>query len=407
MDYALGLEGLIHPVARSTFFDEHFESKWLYIDRRGEDHFGDLLTLDDVDRLLTHSNFRTTEVFVIDAGRPVTVEDFTNPAGAIDPAKVYRLHAEGSTVILNRINNYHPPLADLCASMDTEFGATCGANVYVTPPQAQGFGAHFDTHDVFILQLSGTKRWTLYGTPVVLPVAGHGDEGPQREPGEPTAQIDLQPGDTLYIPRGTVHDARSYDDVSVHVTLGIFSFTWADLLLESLASAVLEDPTYRRSLPSSFVLGPPDPADARPVFDELVQHFADTVDLRAAMDSLREQFLARRGTTFRGQMMQLAQSRELAPESRLVHRPHLLYSLRRDGEQIRLRCCGNETTFPQGQAQLLDFALGTSSFRLRDVPSHLQDESTVAVIQRLIHSGALKVDATGGNGSLQQRPRMS
>ena len=398
MPHALGLAELLHPVSSDTFFQNHFESTELYVPRRGAPHFGDLLTLDDIDRLLAHSNFRTTEIFVVNASRKVSVEDFTNAAGGVEPAKVYRLHAEGATVILNRINNYHPPLADLCTTLDAEFGATCGANVYVTPPQARGFQAHFDTHDVFILQLHGSKRWKLYGRPIELPVAGHGEDGPQDDPGSSSAEFDLTVGDTLYIPRGTVHDATSYDDVSVHVTLGIFSFTWADLLLECLASDVLANPIYRRSIPKSFVLAPPAPSEARPQFEQLVDHFRRTDNLLAGIQSLREQFLARRGTNFRGQMSQIASARALTPQSHLVHRRNLAYSLTRDRGQIRLRCYGNETTFPDAQEEVLKFALGTTSFRVRDVPPHLQDAGTIPIMQRLIHSGVLQVDDSGGYG---------
>ena len=35
-----------------------------------------------------------------------------------------------------------------------------------------GFKAHFDTHDVFVLQIEGCKRWTLYDTPIELPLRG-------------------------------------------------------------------------------------------------------------------------------------------------------------------------------------------------------------------------------------------
>lgn len=35
-------------------------------------------------------------------------------------------------------------------------------NAYLTPPSNQGFTAHTDSQDVFILQLEGAKRWRVY-----------------------------------------------------------------------------------------------------------------------------------------------------------------------------------------------------------------------------------------------------
>ena len=35
-------------------------------------------------------------------------------------------------------------------------------NLYLTPPFATGFPAHFDVTDVFIVQCSGAKSWTVF-----------------------------------------------------------------------------------------------------------------------------------------------------------------------------------------------------------------------------------------------------
>ena len=43
-----------------------------------------------------------------------------------------------------------------------ELGHPVPANAYVTPPSSRGFSAHYDVHDVFVLQLAGRKRWTVY-----------------------------------------------------------------------------------------------------------------------------------------------------------------------------------------------------------------------------------------------------
>jgi bifunctional lysine-specific demethylase and histidyl-hydroxylase NO66 len=67
------------------------------------------------------------------------------------------------------------------------------ANAYLTPPVAQGLNLHGDPHDVFAVQTHGVKRW------VVEP------------PDEPRWELELRPGDVLYLPAGTRHAAQTID----------------------------------------------------------------------------------------------------------------------------------------------------------------------------------------------------
>ena len=88
--------------------------------------------------------------------------------------------------------------------------------LYATPAAGQAVCAHADDRDVFVVQLQGTKRWLVYGNPpVVLPHAdeqvGKSDAHPL-EPehvaeGNVAIEVELTPGDALYIPRGFVHQA--------------------------------------------------------------------------------------------------------------------------------------------------------------------------------------------------------
>jgi ribosomal protein L16 Arg81 hydroxylase len=388
---AVDFADVIHPMPKDRFFEDHFESKQLQIQRASPDYFSELLSMDEIDRFLTSNSFRTSEVFLVNAERPVGIDDFTSKNGLIDVSKVFRLHAEGATIILNRINAYHKQLSDLCAACEIVFGATCGANVYVTPPGAKGFGAHFDTHDVFILQLHGSKRWRFYGRPIILPIAGHGDQGNRDDPGTPTAELDVNAGDTLYIPRGLVHDARSFDETSVHVTLGVFAFTWSDLLLEALASSVLSDPIYRHSLPASFMLASSDRRSILDNFHNLIRHFCDNADLEIALESLTSQYVARRRTNFRGQMSQIDLAKGLTQDSKLTHRPHLAHTVREEGSQLRIRCYGNEVVFTDRDADVVRYVLRSPSFFVHQVPDDLDYASKKAVLVQLIYAGLLVV----------------
>src|SRR4029077_12022391 len=115
-----------------------------------------------------------------------------------------------------------------------ELGHPVQINAYVTPPDSQGFAAHYDTHDVFGLQISGSKRWTVH-TPVIHdPLPGqvweqHKSEVAARAAERPLIDTVLSPGDALYLPRGFLHSAVARGEVSIHLTVGVHPVTGYDL----------------------------------------------------------------------------------------------------------------------------------------------------------------------------------
>ena len=120
------------------------------------------------------------------------------------------------------------------------------------------------------MQISGAKAWRLYGTPVETPFRGERFELGRHEAGEVTQEFTLNPGDCLYLPRGLMHDAENVgDEPSLHITVGLITKTWADLLLESISELALNSPDFRRSLPAGFAGRDFDREEARAHFDTL------------------------------------------------------------------------------------------------------------------------------------------
>ena len=88
-------------------------------------------------------------------------------------------------------------------------------------------------------------------------------------------------GDVAYIPRGCVHEARSTDTVSLHITVGILAYTWTDFLIECVADACLRDAAYRRSLPPGFANKEFPAEQAHAMFYSLMQGICRNVRLLA------------------------------------------------------------------------------------------------------------------------------
>ena len=95
------------------------------------------------------------------------------------------------------------------------------ANAYYTPAGSQGLPVHHDTHEVISLQVAGSKRWLVYEPVLELPLKNQRYRSALGEPGEPMLDVTLRAGDTLYLPRGWLHQALTSDEDSLHITVGI------------------------------------------------------------------------------------------------------------------------------------------------------------------------------------------
>ncbi|XP_010265398.1 PREDICTED: uncharacterized protein LOC104603153 isoform X2 [Nelumbo nucifera] len=148
-------------------------------------------------------------------------------------------HREGYTISLRGMEFRSEYISAIADSLAALFGQpSVGANLYLTPPQSQGLARHYDDHCVFVCQLLGTKKWTVFSRPTVqLPrlyepldcILRSEDDCVESK----HMQFLLSEGDILYIPRGCPHEACTVTDNSVstaddgstgfslHLTLGV------------------------------------------------------------------------------------------------------------------------------------------------------------------------------------------
>jgi len=387
---AWSLEAVIDPVSAEDFFSAYFKSQRLLVRRNRPDYFEELLTLDDVDRILTTAQPTRDEVAVVNAANKIKTADYVYGNDRVKVDQLFRLHEAGGTIILNHLHRRHPPLARLCAALELEFSAPFQTNIYLTPARAQGFHPHFDTHDVLVLQLAGSKRWQLYGTPVELALKGHGDHARQDNPGPVSEEFDLRAGDTLYIPRGLVHEAISTDETSLHVTVGVLSWTWFDFLLEAVERLASSDGHVRAALPPAFARPDCDPGAFSKAFTELAGRLATEVDANEIRKGFAERFIDRRPPFLRHQMRALTQIGDIGLDSVVGCRPFLAYLIDEDEASLILRFHRNEIAVPLHAGPAVRHALTTERFRVRDLPGDLDDAGKLVLVRRLIREGLLQ-----------------
>lgn len=384
------LEWLIDPVSREIFFQDYWEKQPLVINRDQPNYFDSLLSLNEVDRVLTTLDRRYPDVTLKNARRRLSDDEYTVAGDALDVAKVYQLFREGSTVTLAYLHSVIPALALFCRSLESELNCPCQTNVYLTPANAQGAKPHYDTHDVFVLQVSGSKKWTIYGTPVELPLPGQDFDASIHELGAPTQEFELNAGDVAYSPRGIAHDAHSTDVLSLHITAGVLRYTWADLLLEFVAGASLNDPAFRKALPPGFALGDFDRAQARETLVHLLQKACAAPVFDTALDHFVDQFISACPPLLQGQMEQIASIDCLSMASVVGARPGVISRLQMNGDSVSLQCYGRIIHFPSQAVEAVRFALNTAKFPVSDLPGNLDGPGKLTVIRRLIREGLVR-----------------
>jgi hypothetical protein len=135
----------------------------------------------------------------------------------------------GATLVLDAVDELYRPLEELAEGLERSFHERVQINAYAGWRTSRGFDLHWDDHDVFILQVAGRKRWSIYGMTRPYPLMPDVEPSPRPE-GAPLWEETLEDGDVLYIPRGWWHVALPLNEPTLHLTVGIHNRTGLDLL---------------------------------------------------------------------------------------------------------------------------------------------------------------------------------
>jgi hypothetical protein len=362
--------------------------------------FRDLFDAAAVDELVSRRGLRTPFLRMAKGGTVLAAARFTRGGGAGagigDQAaddRVLAAMADGATLVLQALHRTWPPLVDFGARLAAELGHPVQVNAYITPPQNQGFEPHYDVHDVFVLQISGRKRWTIHEPVVRSPLAdqpwqNHREAVADRAGQTPLIDVDLEPGDALYLPRGTIHAAEALGEMSIHLTVGVHPLTRFDIV-RHLLGAAQDDADLRASLPMSADLADP---------DVLAPHLAATVEaLHSHLDTATAEQVARHVGTF---LMRQTRPEPLGPLAQLAAADHItgatLLRLRAglrlrvdDGDTgIRLQLVDRAVDLPIGARGAIKVILAGAPFSPAELVG-LDSDGQIALAQRLTREGVV------------------
>ncbi|XP_062453091.1 ribosomal oxygenase 2 isoform X3 [Rhea pennata] len=274
---------LISPIKEEMFFREYWEQKPLLVQRNDPllaAYYQSLFQLSDLKELCCQS---------LHYGRDINIcrcvngkKKVLNKEGKVNYMQLKKdFDQKKATIQFHQPQRFKEELWKIQEKLECYFGSLVGSNVYITPQGSQGLPPHYDDVEVFILQLEGEKHWRLY-KPTVHLAREYNVESEDRI-GNPTHEFVLKPGDLLYFPRGTIHQADTPLGIShsTHITISTYqNNSWGDFLLDAIPGLVFdtakEDVALRTSIPRQLLMV--DIADSTKKLSSILRMLADRLE---------------------------------------------------------------------------------------------------------------------------------
>ena len=254
---------IVSPFSPEEFFGAIWDQRAVHIPGAA-DKFAHVFSWDEMNRLLNMSKlWSDRSMSIVLDGKSVDLAEYGragqtregNQAIMPDPEQIMLLLRRGGTLVLDLIETLSPGVSTISAALQTATGGVAVCNVYCSWRAHQGFKAHCDSTDVFAIHIEGSKIWRVYEGRAdnATDIAGHdyGSFTPEhhdRAKGKLLEEIEMKPGDVLYLPKGQYHEALASSDASLHLSFGIGQPTGIDVI-SRLVRSLPDESLFRQSLP--------------------------------------------------------------------------------------------------------------------------------------------------------------
>ena len=386
-------EWLVAPVHWDTFGRHYWEKRPLVVQRDDPGYYATLLSLADFDTILSNLSVYSPRVRLVGNDRG-TVPPHPAHGSVYGRANgteaLFARFRQGETIIVSSLHEEWPPLRELCRVLAAKFSGAFQVNVYLTPRQSRGLRPHYDTHDVFVLQIHGTKRWQIFDESIHLPLSGQVHNGEFLARNDPTQVVDLRPGDMIYLPRGWGHAADALDEMSLHLTVGAFPINWAPLVLKGVEEVLATDIRFRESLPIGFAMDEGLRAKATDCLSGLLDALRSQLDAAALIDYATAGAGLGRQPRLNGHLLDLARLEQIDRDSSLKRRDGVVGLLRDSGSSIGLTFHGKILVFPVRFRDELRFLTQSEElFDLSSLPGEGTSDEKILIVRKLVEEGYL------------------
>ena len=384
---AAALARCLDPVDAETFFAEHWERRPLIVPRDEPGRFDDLLSEADVERLVCSTAIRYPAFRLVQEGRQIGLGDYASDVSWRPP---FTSTADVPRVARPVGGRRDDRAAGAARQLASAGGLLPGARGGARPRRP----GELVLHAARLAGLRGAPRHARRAHP-----PGRGREAlaastsrcsscrsstsATRRTSASTASrrddLVLRAGDSLYLPRGWLHQAETSSSDSLHLTIGIAAHTWVDAARGAL-DACEDELAFRHGV---------EHGDG----DGLTDLIAEQLDPELVERRRRRKFVdSRRPIREDG----LSQLRALAAPRRANaaraardgdRRPRRTARRAQRSSSRASRSASPRTPRPRCARA----SRATSRSGVADLPGELDDEGRLVLVRRLVREGFLRI----------------
>lgn len=280
-----------------------------------------------------------------------------------------------------------PALGTFTRRVEGYFGYRTQSTIFVTPSNSHGFTRHYDSHDFFTMGIAGEKTWRVYVEKAELPL-------PRTEvldtdvniSDSVEAEFKVRAGDTLYVPRGVYHDARSEGGTSVQISLGIFPYYWCDVLHTLIDELADKHCRLRTAVAPARNI---DAASLKAEFREILNLVRDEADIAGVLSHLQSVSASKCLKDGKNRFDDLELLHGLAPETPLRARDIDARVTEEDGGRLFLSFYDKQIGLPSFVKPQIDTILSGRQFCAASLPASLDLNGRMLLVRRLVTEGLL------------------
>ncbi len=387
---ALTFSDLIAPYSIETFFQAYWEKQFLHIAHNQPDYFDAILSLSDIDDFLSQQNLLPESIRLVRQGVDIPTANWTKTAQlargitttSANPTAILKYYNEGATIVISYAQLTIPSLTKACIALEQALKIPFQTNIYITPPQTQGFSMHYDTHDIFLVQIKGTKTWRFYDTGENLPTK----QQPFKQAPELMRELTIATGDFLYVPRGIVHEAFSAQNATIHVNF-TFKPRYGFHLIEDLTRLAEQDLVFfRKTIPHGFSTET-EKNDYKHAFKEAMMQLIDKYPIDALLEKQEIGFVQKQTQDLKGRFLNVFELPDLTMDSVVVRRQSFACRIVETDTGTLIQCAEQELKIPYFLEKSI--FLQEKPFKVHDIKGLITPKGKLELVQQLICAGFL------------------
>ncbi len=387
------IEYILEPITLNTFVNDYWDKTPFYIQREKPDYYNNILTIEQVNEYLDRNDIRFPAIRMAKNGVGIPLSEYSSiisigkyaSEGLIDTDKFFNKFNNGATVFLQMMRSSVKSLSTFVSQLEKELRFRVETHLFLTPNHSQGLSAHYDTTSSFIMQVFGNKTWTVYKPILELPAIDQTFNMDTYSGSEKIFEVTLQPGDLIFIPRGFIHEAKTSNEMSLHITTVLCPPTWLDIF-NLVVEGLKDDHEFRRS--SINHLFKESSVDN---FTYLKKKVKALTNYRNIFQSLHDDTQARQVKDNTNRLFDYLNISKINNSSKLAKRKDINFAIIEHGKSVELKFYDKKIEFPNFVLEILNYITENDEFLIKDISNKLDDKGKLVLTRKLIKEGFLKI----------------